>query len=193
MRVATRWIAIIGLALAVVGCGGASSPAPADGSPAAPTGTSGAEPSQGGATPPASGGEPSIDGGTGVGVCDLVTAAELATMFGVPAVTTEVLVGPPDTCDIEIDGAPAAAVVLMKTDRAMGLDAAVAFAAYATASDSEPVAGIGDQAVYSESTALLIFIKGDSVVSIAAFNDQWSADERRDFQEQMASTAASRL
>ena len=47
--------------------------------------------------------EPASGGGTAAGVCELVTADELAEIFGVPSVTTTVFVGPPDTCSVDSD------------------------------------------------------------------------------------------
>ena len=52
-------------------------------------------------TPAAS--EPASGGGTAAGVCELVTADELAKIFGVASVTQTVFAGPPDTCSVDSD------------------------------------------------------------------------------------------
>ena len=177
----------IALALTPVlaGCGGgaAGSSAPsADPAPGATAGSS-AEASSaptGLATEtPATGG-----GGTG-GVCDLVTAEELAGVLG-GSVTTQVIAGPPDTCEIKVDGAPVAAMVYTTSEAAMIFDV------WASSLDTDPVAGIGDKAMFATVNQLLIVLKGDRLISITVLNDP-SAEVRLERMKAIAAFAVGRM
>lgn len=146
-------IAAVGLvALIVAGCGGGGSPA----ATAATDGDTGGESTAATSVSTTVGAvtmaevsstagavttEPAGAGGATVGVCELVTADELAVIFNVPAVTTSVLAGPPDNCIVESDaGDPLTAWSLTVTQ------AEVVFDAFASDPASIEVPGIGDKA-----------------------------------------------
>lgn len=180
--------------VAVTACGGgagvASTPGGAGASPTA--GQASAEPpstasaSASVATPAASE-PPTSGGGAGGGVCDLVTPAELESIFAVTGVTTTVVAGPPDTCDIQQDSAPLAAIVLTTTGGRMIYDILAAGA------DAERVDGLGDDAFYSSSTLLLVIARGDAMASIAVFDDGRSEADRLDLMQQIGAIAAGRM
>lgn len=142
-----------------------AAPAPADATPAA------SEPSSGG----------SGSGGTAVGVCELVTAEELAAIFNVPLVTTMVFIGPPDTCSVISDtGDP-----LVAWSYSAAQSKAV-YDAFTTDPSTVPVNGIGDKAAFVQNTGLLV-LKGDalSVISVQ------SGDE--EIAKEVAAAAAGRM
>ena len=74
------------VALVLVACGGGGATTAAPGGGAATASPTEAATSEAATKPPAG-------GGTAAGVCELVTADELAGIFGVPSVTTTVFVG----------------------------------------------------------------------------------------------------
>lgn len=192
-----RGIAAIGLgAFIVIACGGggASTPttAPSPASTAASDGDAGGDgaastvvPTSVGAvtTEPADG-----DGGTAAGVCELVTADELAEIFNVPSVTTTVLAGPPDNCIVESDaGDPLTAWSLTVAQ------AKVVFDAFTADPASIEVPGIGDSASIVQNTGLLV-LKGDSllVISISGGADL-SEEEAIEVSKQIGAVAAGRM
>jgi hypothetical protein len=129
----------------------------------------------------------STGGGTAGTVCDLVTSDELAGILGVP-VTTRVVAGPPDTCDIQANDAPVAAIVW--TPQGGGF----AFDAYASGGGVTDIPGIGDRAIYEPTSQLVLVKKGDQSVSVAIFDDgSRSEDERIELQKQIALIAAGRI
>lgn len=112
--------------------------------------------------PPAGGGGQTGD------VCGLVTEAELASILGTP-VKTAVLVGPPDTCDIQsADGAPLAATVL--TDM-QGVSANFVFDAFAGSPTAQAIEGIGEKASYDPAQGALLVLQSGAVLTVAVYND----------------------
>ncbi len=181
----------IGLGLVVVmGCSGGGAAATAAGSQAAPPSAAPGGASQPGATSAASvAGVPTKapgGGGTTAGVCSLVTTDELAEILGVP-VTTRVLTGPPDTCDVQADGAPILAFVLTTTG------GGAVYGAYAGDPAATSISGMGDKAAYSPSSALLVVLKGDTLLSMSAFDPAKTADERLEQMKKVAAIAAGRM
>lgn len=170
-----------GAAVASAPGGAGASPTPSDPTSVAPPATSGAPAPV--ATPTAS--APTTGGGGGV--CDLVTTAELESIFAVTGVTTSVVAGPPDTCDIQQDSAPLAAIVLTPSGGRMIFDI------LAAGSDAERVDGLGDGAFYSSSTLLLVIARGDAMASIAVFDDGRPEAERLDLMKQIGAIAAGRM
>lgn len=176
-------------ALAACG-GGAPVAASLDGAAASPTSVSSSVANPSTTTAPApvatpGGSEPTTGGGGGV--CDLVTAAELESIFVVTGVTTTVVAGPPDTCDIQRDSAPLAAIVLTPSG------GRVIYDILAAGEDAQMVDGLGDAAFYSSSTLLLVVARGDAMVSIAVFDDGRSEAERLDLMKQIGAIAARRM
>jgi hypothetical protein len=111
------------------------------------------------------------------------------------SVTMQVLqgVGGMDTCDIQSDGAPAAAFVLTRSNPSAGLDVSFVFAAYETSSSWTSVSGIGDKAGFDSSQVLLVVLKGDAMVSIAVLDDSLSDDQRLDEMKRIGTIAAGRM
>jgi len=190
MTVISRFGAILGIAILTAACGGSTSstsPTVAPGEATAPPTTPGQQASTApdGASPTA---QQPAGGGGGVGaVCDLVTSAELETILGLSPVVTEVIAGPPDTCDVQVDSAPTAAFVLTTTGGKMIYDLLAAGA------DAQKLDGIGDGAFYSADTQLVVFKKGDAMVSVAVTDVNLSDDQRIAAQKAIAAKAASRL
>ena len=181
------------LAGLLAACGGsAASSSPADGAPTAPAQSDAPPPTAepgGEATPqpaPSTGGGGGGGGGT-TDVCALVTVDELEQIFGVSAVTTRVLAGPPDTCDIQNDGAPLAAFVLVTSN------GAAIFNAWASDPDAVDIPGLGDRAIYSPASLLLVVLKGDRAMSMAALDDGRSEDERLELMKETLAIAVNRL
>jgi hypothetical protein len=184
---------LIVVAVVVSACGGsatASSGSGGDGATAAPpASTEGVPPTDPGTVEvPSAPAEP-VDNGPDAStadVCGLVTTDEIGAIFGLSGVTQELFAGPPDTCDYRHDGTAFVAMVLIP------LNAALGFAAYAGEVGAEPISGVGDEAVFSPTTQLLIFRKGDSVVSIAVFGGA-AGNDPMDKLKQVGTIAAGRL
>ncbi|HZM72933.1 MAG TPA: hypothetical protein VFC71_06115 [Candidatus Polarisedimenticolia bacterium] len=180
-------LVIASLALAACGGGGGGGASPSAGaSAAASEAAPSSAPSEGApSTEPSA--EPSTGGGTAVGVCELVTADELAGIFGT-TVTTTVLAGPPDNCIVSSTaGDPLAA---------WSLSTAQAQAVY-DALTSDPatvvVPGIGDKAAIVQNTGLLV-LKGSNllVITISGGADM-SEEEGIEASKQIGTFAAGRL
>jgi len=162
-------------------------------------------PADGGATPSPAGGastvpatetpstatsaptDPPGGGGTAVGVCELVTADEVGGIVG-KTVVMAVVAGPPDTCDIQADGAPIAAFVFME-----GPSFGFAFDAWAADPSAVDVPGIGDRAVYVAASELLIVKRGDRLFSIAVYDVDLELDQRTEMMKAIARLAANRM
>lgn len=196
------------LALVLAACGGAGG-----GTTSSSNGsTSGAEQSQAPATEPSpAGGEvaaspsapaaaPSVadpapaGGGGGVAdVCALVTSDELASILGT-AVTTEVFVGPPDTCQVgSTDGAGLAAFVLT---RMSGVSASFVYDSFAGSPTATEIGGIGEKAAYDPAAGAVVVLKNGAVLSVAVFDDgSGSTDEasRLEQMKQIGAAAAGRM
>lgn len=163
------FILIATAALVVAACGGGSgsasstTPGPTLATiPSAETATSstGTEASPG-ATPGDASTPPPTGGGPSDGVCELVTTGELASIFGVPSVTTKVFIGPPDSCSVISDsGDPLVAWSYSNAQAAVVYDAVV------LPGQSVDVPGIGDKAAIVENTGLLV-LKGNVLVVIS--------------------------
>ena len=195
MRDGYRGIATIGLALfVVIGCGGSSgtaASAPASNGDSGGGGGSAASPGAESASPvavtpePASGG-----GGAAAGVCDLVTADELAEIFGVPSVTATVFKGPPDSCIV--DSAAGDSLIAWSVTLAQ---APTLYDSFVNPNPSSiVVSGIGDKAAFVENTGLLV-LKGNAllVVSLSAGAGDLSEGEQQELAKQVATKAASRM
>jgi hypothetical protein len=186
MRDGIRQIATIGLGLVVVlGCGGGGGGTATAGTlpPGATPGTS-VEPGTS-EEPPASE-EPSGGGGTAAGVCELVTADELAGIFGVASVTTTVLAGPPDNCIVASDTGDPLTAWSLTTAQASAVYDSVTIGAI-------ELPGIGDKAAIVQNMGLLV-LKGGSllVISISAGADM-SDEEAIEASKEIATIAASRM
>jgi len=127
-------------------------------------------------------------GGGSVGsVCDLVTVAELEAILGQSPVVAQDIPGPPDTCDVQVNGAPTAAWVKQPENGKMIYDV------LAGGPDAQKLGGIGDGAFYSANTQLLVFKKGDVMVSVAVTDVNMADDKRLEAQKAIAAKAAGRL
>jgi len=127
-------------------------------------------------------------GGTAAGVCELVTADELAQIFNVPSVKTTVIPGPPDNCIVESDtGDPLTAWSLTSAQ------AGAVFDAFTSDPATIEVSGVGDKAAIVENTGLLV-LKGDNllVISISGGADL-SGDDAIAASKQIGAFAAGRM
>ena len=140
------------------------------------------------APPPA----PAGGGGSAEGVCGLATPDELSGILGA-SVTTHLLQGPPDTCDIQSDGAPIASMTLTLPDEQLGLDPALVFQAMTAAPGLTDVPGIGDKAVFDEPGETLIILKGNSLLVVAVYPGAASLDERQAMMKEIGTIAAGRM
>lgn len=184
MRNRIRGITVFGLgAFIVIACGGGGGSGPTS-TQAGSTATS-----EAGAastvvtTVPAGGG-----GGTSAGVCELVTAEELAVIFNVASVTTSVLEGPPDNCIVESDAGDPLTAWSLTLDQAQSV-----FDALTADPASIEVPGIGDKAFIVQNTGLLV-LKGDSlvVISISGGADL-SAEDAIEASKKIGEFAAGRM
>ncbi len=134
---------------------------------------------------------PAPGGGAAGNVCELVTEGELAGIFGTQ-VSTLVLAGPPDTCDIQsADGAPLAATVFTTSD---AFPASAVYDAYLADPSATEINGIGDKAAYSDVAELFLVLKGDKLLSISVFDDGTKDKAARfDLMKQLAQVAAGRM
>jgi len=189
MRSVIRMVCL-GLVIAS-GCGGGAAtqePAPGGDTPetsAAPTELPGSSPTE---AAPASA-DPGEGGGSSgtTDPCALVTAAEYERIFGVSGVTTAVVAGPPDTCDVQADGAPLAALVIVTTS------GQAIFSAWASDPDGVEIPGLGDRALYSPQALLLVVLKGDTALSMAALDESRTEEERLELMKEAMSIAVGRL
>lgn len=127
-------------------------------------------------------------GGPALGVCELVTADEVAGIFNVASVTMTVIPGPPDNCIIESDAGDPLAAWSLSTAQAR-----VVYDALTTDPATIDVPGIGDKAAIVQNTGLLV-LKGDLllVVSISGGADL-SEEEGITASKEIASIAAGRM
>lgn len=184
---------IFGIGLLLAACGGGTT----GGSSA--TGTQ--APATSGPTDAGTGGQPSAEasvgapseapsagGGTAAGVCELVTAEELAEIFGVASVTTSVIAGPPDNCIVESDAGDPLTAWSLTTAQASTL-----YDAFTIDPSTVTVPGIGDKAAIVQNTGLLV-LKGGSllVISISAGADM-SPEEGIEASKRIGTLAAGRL
>lgn len=115
--------------------------------------------------------EPPSGGETTGGVCELVTADELASVFNVPSVKTTVIPGPPDNCIVESDtGDPLTAWSLTTAQ------ASAVFDAFTSDPATVEVSGIGDKAAFVQNTGLLV-LKGENLVVISISGGADLSDE----------------
>jgi hypothetical protein len=181
--------------LAACGGGGATS-APADDgaagatAPTTPLATTDAAASEGAAAEASVAAVelPSVPTGGGAGgdVCGLVTPDEMGSIFGVSGITQEVFAGPPDTCQYAYDNTGFVAMVLIPTG------GRATWTAYSYEEGAVPISGLGDEALYSPTTELVIIRKGDAVVSIALFEPPNGGD-KQDLLTQIGKIAAGRM
>ena len=194
MRAPVRWLAMLAVGVVVVSaCGGGGGGTSSEPSQPASSVAASAAPSEGAAsTEPsvapsaASSAEPSTGGAAG-GVCELVTASELDDIFGVSGITTRVLAGPPDTCDVQLDDAPIAALTFLTTD------ASFVFDAFAADPSSQDLSGIGDRAIYFPTNNIVAVLVGDGMVSVSAFATDRTPEQNVELMKAIAKVAASRM
>jgi hypothetical protein len=192
MRDVNRVLLTIGLGLVVVmGCSSGGTASTAPGSQAAPPSAAPGAASQAPAATSAASvaGVPSQapgGGGNLAGVCSLATTDELAGILGT-AVTARVIAGPPDTCDVQADGAPILAFVLTPSG------GGAVYSAYAADPGATPISGLGDKAAYAPSMQLLVVLKGDTLLSMSAFDPARTPEERLELMKKVAAIAAGRM
>ena len=193
MRTTTTMGLLLAGSVLVAACGGGTASMSPDGIGAVPGqtdvgdgGTSSPAPTTAEGTTPTE--APADGGGSAAGdVCALVTPEEMAGVFGVPAVTQELFAGPPDTCDYQVDGAPQAALVLTTTG------ALPVFDAMAADPGAQTIPGLGDRAVYSPSSLILLILKGDRLLTIAVLDESNDEAARLESMKAIGAIAAGRM
>lgn len=192
MHSGIRCAAIFLAAIAVVGCGGAGGTADSVGGVVTTTSTVATV-----STAPTVTTEVSVStteaqsssgGGSTAGVCELVTADELAGIFGVSAVVTSVLPGPPDNCIVESDTGDPLTAWSLTTEQA-----STVFAAFTTDPSAIEVSGIGDKAAFVQNTGLLVLKGGNLVVISISGGANLSDEEAMEAAKQIGAFAADRL
>jgi hypothetical protein len=180
---------LLAIASAVVACGSFSTFSTAEaGTEIGPTEppASVAAPTEPAATPAAS---TAAGGGGAAGLaCDLLTAEEASGVIGGGAFTPESLPGDPSYCTYKTaDGGSALSVSLGQKDAKMAYDA------WASASDTVKVDGIGDGAAWVPSLNTLLILKGDKVMGITAGPAGVEGDQRLDWSKALGAIAVSRM
>lgn len=196
--------AAVGLLAAVAGCGGSGTAVP---TAAQTTQAPAAEPSAAGDGGAGSGSQPSAEasvpevasqapaassggggGGPAVGTCELVTADELAAIYGVASVTTTVIAGPPDNCIVQSDAGDGLTAWSLMTAQA-----GMVYSAMTTDPSTIELPGIGDKAAIVQNTGILV-LKGSSLLSVAlTAAPDMSEEEVLAAAKQVATLAAGRL
>jgi hypothetical protein len=185
MRIRVKAVALFGLGALVIGCGGGgdvtTTQAPGSTTTGEVTTSTVATTS---ATTANAGG-----GGTAAGVCELVTADELAQIFNVGSVSMSVLQGPPDSCIVESDAGDPLSAWSLTIDQAQ-----VVFDAFTSDPSSvEVVPGIGDSAAIVENTGLLVLKGGRLIVISISGGADLSDDEAVEASKRIGEIAAGRL
>ena len=184
----TRAALWLGVALVVGACsssgGGATAASGGNGTPA-PAATQGVQPTDAAQATPATGGG---GGGSAAGLCDFVTAAEMASALGTGALTTKTDDGPPPGCAYELGDKPVAAMVLTASGGEGAYDAMAGDAA------SVAVPGIGDKAILNEPAHELLILKGGKLLVVVLTPENASLPAATaDMYKQIATIAAGRL
>jgi hypothetical protein len=126
-------------------------------------------------------------GGGTSNACDLITAAEAASVTGVASTTAQGSGDDPFYCSYISDGQPVVLTSLIST----GADSI--YATYAAEQGATLVSGIGDKAVFSPSTFSLYIVKGGRLMGISAGTGSLTQDQRLDLEKQLGTIAAGRL
>ena len=122
------------------------------------------------------------------GVCELVTADELAQIFNVASVSTSVLQGPPDSCIVESDSGDPLTAWSLSLDQAQ-----VVFDALTSDPSTIDGSGIGDSAAIVENTGLLVLKGGKLIVISISGGGGLSEDEAVEASKRIGEFAAGRL
>lgn len=178
-------LVLASLALAACGGGGGGSPTTGPSAAASEAAPSTAPSEAAASTEPSA--APSTGGGTPVGVCELVTADELAGIFGTTTTST-LFAGPPDNCIVSSTAGDPLAAWSLSTAQAQAT-----YAALTVDPSTVEVPGIGDKAAIVQNTGLLV-LKGSNllVISISGGADM-SAEEGIEASKQIGTFAAGRL
>ena len=166
--------------LLIAACSPEGSPDGGGGGGASP----GSEPSSATSTDSGSGGDGSSGGGAAT-ACDLITADEVATVMSVDSVEVESVEGIVSYCSYTSGGASVVATSYSAQDAEM------VWASYQN--DGPSVSGLGDKAVFSESSGTLFIVKGDSYVGITAGTGDMDPADRQALEEQLGAIAVGRL
>lgn len=127
-------------------------------------------------------------GGPAAGVCELVTADELAVIFGVTSVKTTVITGPPDNCIVESDAGDPLTAWSLTTAQASAV-----YGAMSADPSSVEVSGIGDKAAIVQNTGLLVLKGGNLLVVSISGGADMSEEEVLEASKAIGSAAAGRL
>ena len=195
LKMVQRLAVVVGMAMVVAACaGGTATSAPAGtqaaGSPSADAAASTGTPTAvaPGETTPATASPTTGGSGSGADACGLVTADEMGTAIGLTGLTQTLVPGPPDTCSYVRDGSPTAALVLT------GENADLVYGAMAADAASTEVPGIGDKALYSDTTQTFLVQKGTQLLTIAiGVPDDRLPAARLDVMSAVATIAAGRM
>jgi hypothetical protein len=117
-----------------------------------------------------------------------VTAEELAGIFNVASVTTEVLAGPPDNCIVTSDAGDPLTAWSLSLEQAKTV-----FDALAADPSAVDVPGIGDKAAIVQNTGLLVLKGGSLIVISISGGANLSEEEGIEASKQIGAIAAGRM
>jgi hypothetical protein len=182
----------VAIVASVAACGGGGGASTAPGASVAATpkpAASAAAPTEAAPSAAASTAAGGGGGGGAAGVaCDLLSAAEASGVVGGGTYTTESLPGDPSYCTYKGgDGSIKVLTSFGQKDAKLGYDA------WASASDSVKVAGIGDGAVWVPTLATLLILKGDKVFGVTAGTGQDDETQRIDWSKALGAFAAAKM
>ena len=187
-RTSARLVLLVFMVAACGGGGGTTSAAPDAAASSAPSQAATSEAPASGAPEATPSETASGAGGTAAGVCELVTADELAGIFGVASVTATVLAGPPDNCIVSSAAGDPLTAWSLSTAQAK-----VTFDALTGDPSAVEVTGIGDKAAIVQNTGLLV-LKGDALVVISISGGSGlSEEEAVEVSKRIATLAAGRM
>jgi hypothetical protein len=166
---AMRRIVVGSLALAAAGllaaCGGTGSPGSGTSNPGGPGG--------GTSNPGGPGSGTSNPGGPGgaFDACSLLTGSEAGGAVHTEALTSSGTPGDPASCTYRVSSGDEAIVLTSGRD-----GAAAYYQSFVDSSTGEPVAGVGDRAIYESGTRRLLLLAGDRFVMVSLRNAAGAAD-----------------
>jgi hypothetical protein len=189
-----RGVALVAIALSVLGCGSAAPSTPGNPTDPPSGASAAATPEPGSIAPsdPAATDAPaSAQTGGGPGAteaCDLLTVDEVAGVMGTAGLTADGVPGEASYCMfLAPSGDLVAAISLIPRG------GRTTFAVWSSASDTIKVDGIGDGATFDPSSASLFVVRGDAIAGFAAGQGDESQEDRLAWAKALAAIAVGRM